>query len=383
MIDPAGGSRDDAESRDIIVFVSMSRGIGGPARSLLSVLAHLSDDVQRVLFAPPGNLVQLARGAGSIEQYLPMPYRLRFRQLSRLRAAVALAGFVRRHRQRILAIHANGQTEPNLCALSTLLSGVPVVMWAHASKANPSAGLLRSLWRRRRGRVRWLAVSETARETLAHTVGIDPADISIVTNPIDPADVVGPRTAHDRVQIGYLGLASPAKGWHLLPEIVRTVGPDGVGWQIFTAKPAPHAPPEVRGPWDELEGLSEDFAIALRGRTLNVRRAYASCDIVLCPSSNESFGRIAAEAMMNGLPVVGSDIPAFRELVAERGGGVLFPTGDAIAAGTALRTLVDDPDLRQVMGQRGREHVARYSPRRLVPLLEAAYRQAGAERNRI
>jgi len=57
-------------------------------------------------------------------------------------------------------------------------------------------------------------------------------------------------------------------------------------------------------------------ARVVRGRTLDVSQAYGRADIVLCPSREESFGRIAAEAMMNSIPVVASDIPAYRELVA-------------------------------------------------------------------
>jgi phosphatidyl-myo-inositol alpha-mannosyltransferase len=359
---------------DTVLFVSMARGIGGPARSLLSVLDNLSGEIGRVLFAPPGDLVQLARRRASIDHHLPMPWELRSRRRSRVRAAVVLARYVRRHRTRLVALHANGQTELNLAALAVLVARVPVVMWAHTSVASPTAGLLKWFWRRAGRRVRWLAVSETARDTLADTLGLAATDVTVVTNPIDPADVVGDRRPHEGVRVAYLGLAALHKGFDLLAPIARAVGREDVGLDLYVAPPVPTTPVPLRGPWEELDEASRELDVTLPGRTTDVGRVYAASDIVLCPSRSESFGRIAAEAMMNGLPVVASDIPAYRELVGETGAGLLFPVGDVAAAAAAIRRLADDPRLRREMGERGRAHVQRYRPESLVAQLEAAYR---------
>jgi phosphatidyl-myo-inositol alpha-mannosyltransferase len=361
-------------ARDAVLFISMSRGIGGPARSLLSVLGHLDDDLERVLFAPEGDLTRLARRRGCIEHHLPMPWKLRFRQWSRIRAAAVLARYVRRHRRHILAIHANGETDLNLAALSVLTSGVPVVMWAHSSVPSPTAGILGWLWRRMGRRVRWLAVSDTAKATLVDTLGLDPAVVTVVMNPIDAEDVLGERRSHEGVRVAYLGLAAIHKGFDLLAPIVRAVDRQDVGFDLYVAPPTPDAPVPLRRPWEGLDEASLEFDITLPGRTVDVRRAYGGADIVLCPSRTESFGRIAAEAMLNGLPVVASDIPAYRELVGATGAGLLFPVDDVEAAAAAIRRLADDPELRRDLGERGRAHVERYRPERLVAQLEAAYR---------
>ena len=126
---------------DTVVFVSTSRGIGGPARSLLTVLDRLGDDLGRVLFAPPGDLASLARSHG-VAHHLPMPFDLRHRRRSRIRAATILARYVRHHRRHIVAVHANGQSELNLAAAVMVIARVPIVMWAHTSKASPTAAIL-------------------------------------------------------------------------------------------------------------------------------------------------------------------------------------------------------------------------------------------------
>jgi phosphatidyl-myo-inositol alpha-mannosyltransferase len=364
--------------RYTVLFISMSVGIGGPARSLLSVLDAVGERFDRVLFAPPGDVIWQADRRACVEHVLEMPWRRRFRQLARLEAAWVLARFVRRHRRSLVAIHANGQTDLNLAALAMLVSGVPVVMWAHTSRSSPTAGVLGWFWRRAGDRVRWLAVSEDAAGVLVDTLGIDAARVSVLRNPIDPADVVGDRAAREAappgVRVAYLGLAALHKGFDLLAPIVRALDRQDIGLDLYVAPPVPETPVPLRAPWEDIDATSTRYDIALPGRTTDVRRAYAAADIVLCPSRSESFGRIAAEAMMNGLPVVASDLPAYRELVGEPGAGLLFPVGDVEAAAAAIQRLADDPELRRELGKRGRAHVQRFTPEHIVPLLEAAYR---------
>jgi glycosyltransferase involved in cell wall biosynthesis len=368
--------RDDADPsrRTAVVFVSVSRAMGGPARSLLTVLRHLGDEADTVLFAPSGALSGTARSEGLVDDYVEMPHRHRDRRRSRIEAGIELARYVRAHRDRIVAIHANGQSELNLTALASLRTSVPVVMWAHTSVPSPTAGWLAWFWRRRGARTRWLAVSHTAGHVLADTLGIDDRDIEVVGNPVDPDDVVGDPVPHDGVRVGYLGLAAPHKGFDLLPPIVERVDRDGFSLELYVAPPPPDLPLELRPPWDALATLEGRRPVYMLGRTANVRRAYAELDIVLCPSRQESFGRIAAEAMLNGLPVVASDIAAYREVVGHEEGGLLFPPDDVDAAAAAIRRLVDDPDLRRRLGERARERAQRYAPQRVVPRLEAAYR---------
>ena len=357
---------------DTVVFVSTSRGIGGPARSLLTVLDHLGDDLGRVLFAPPGDLASLARSHG-VAHHLPMPFDLRHRRRSRIRAATILARYVRHHRRHIVAVHANGQSELNLAAAVMAIARVPIVMWAHTSKASPTAAILGPLWRRAGSRVHWLAVSETATATLVRTLGVPPGAVSIIPNPIDPSVASDP-VPHEGVRVGYLGLATLSKGFDLLAPIVRQLDRDDIGLDLYVAEPSPHTPVPLRHPWEELNELSTERDITLPGRVRDVARAYASCDIVLCPSRTESFGRVVAEAMMNGIPVVASDIPAHRELIGGSGGGRLFPDGDAAAAAAAIQQLADDPRSRRELGERGRRYVQRFAPERVVPRLEACYR---------
>lgn len=64
---------------------------------------------------------------------------------------------------------------------------------------------------------------------------------------------------------------------------------------------------------------------------------YASLDLVLFPSSHESFGNVLAEAIINGLPVLTSDLPAFAEI---HGDGSAFSLGDPLDGAAFIRNFV-------------------------------------------
>ncbi|MHB1533048.1 MAG: glycosyltransferase family 4 protein [Acidimicrobiales bacterium] len=80
----------------------------------------------------------------------------------------------------------------------------------------------------------------------------------------------------------------------------------------------------------EVRRLRVDDLVDFHGPVKDVRGLYASHDALFFPSHTESFGFPLLEAMASGLPVVASDIPATREVVA--GHGWLFPDGDHVAA---------------------------------------------------
>lgn len=371
---PSAASRPTSD----VIFISVATAMGGPARSLLTALTHLDDGTGKVLFAPTGALANAAVRAGAVDEHVELPTDPRRPRWSRIRAAIELDRYARANRHRLRAIHANGQTELNLAVLASLRSAVPVVMWAHASRRNPTAGLLRGVWRRSR-RVRWLAVSSGAAQVLADTLHLGPDEVSIVANPIDPADVQATdRHAHDGIAVGYLGLATPDKGFDLLAPILDRVDVPDVRLLLYVAPPRPDLPLDLRPPWDALAALDGNRSVHLLGRVRDVRTAYRNLDIVLCPSRAESFGRVAAEAMANGIPVLASDIPAHRDLVGKGAGGLLFPSGDVDTAAAALTRLATDPDLRRSLGAHGRRRAATYAPDAIVAQLADAYRDAGS-----
>ena len=80
----------------------------------------------------------------------------------------------------------------------------------------------------------------------------------------------------------------------------------------------------------------------------------AEATVLALPSSGEGVPNVALEAMAAGVPVVATDIPGTRDVVADGAEGLLVPAGDAPALAGALERVLGDPALRERLGQAGR-----------------------------
>lgn len=81
----------------------------------------------------------------------------------------------------------------------------------------------------------------------------------------------------------------------------------------------------------------------------------AEADVFALASKSEAFGIAIAEAMAAGLPVVAPAVGGIPELVRPGVSGELFPPGDDRALAGHLVRLLTTPELRDRMGQAGRE----------------------------
>ena len=89
---------------------------------------------------------------------------------------------------------------------------------------------------------------------------------------------------------------------------------------------------------------------------------YPAADVFVMPTEAEGWGFTNAEAMSFALPVISTRISAIPEIVEHNVTGLLIEPGDADALVGAMRRMAESRDLREEMGQRGRERfVARFS----------------------
>ena len=111
------------------------------------------------------------------------------------------------------------------------------------------------------------------------------------------------------------------------------------------------------GPYrEELEqifrGTNTVFTGYLTGDEL--ASAYAAGDLFVFNGKHETFGNVVLEAMSCGLPAVVPDCGGVTDSVRHGYNGLQYPADDQHAMVAAARSLIDDPQLRQTMGQRGR-----------------------------
>jgi glycosyltransferase involved in cell wall biosynthesis len=88
-------------------------------------------------------------------------------------------------------------------------------------------------------------------------------------------------------------------------------------------------------------------------------RAYADADLLVLASHAETYGMVITEALARGLPVLATDVGGVTEALGHGADGtrpgLLVPPGDATALGEALRSWLQDADLRARLRRAARE----------------------------
>ena len=108
----------------------------------------------------------------------------------------------------------------------------------------------------------------------------------------------------------------------------------------------------------ELRGWEAEGILRWLGPCRDIAAVLAAAHIACQPSSyREGLPKSALEAMAAGKPLVATDIPGCREAVVDGQTGLLVSPRDPPALARAIKTLIDDPELRARLGAAGRRRV--------------------------
>ncbi len=129
-------------------------------------------------------------------------------------------------------------------------------------------------------------------------------------------------------------------------------------------KQIPYAIPNARlaivgdGPERQsLERAMRNLPVVFTGylRGLSLAQAYASADLFIFPSANETFGNVLLEAMASGLPVVTAASGGPLDIVKEGETGLLFPAQSREMFIRSVRDLTNNLSKRLVMSHACRD----------------------------
>ncbi len=108
----------------------------------------------------------------------------------------------------------------------------------------------------------------------------------------------------------------------------------------------------------QLEDWTKSGSIEWIGYQEDMASIYEQSSIVALPTYyGEGVPKTLLEAAASGKPIVATDVPGCREIVYNGDNGFLVPPKNPQALAEALQTLIDLPQLRRKLGERGREIV--------------------------
>lgn len=349
-----------------VLIVSLASSAGGAERSMLLLARELpAHGWSPIVACPPGDLARRARAAGArvVEtRWLSVPAistkdggRKRYAvglmaaALGRSVANAARVAYLARRLRADLVISNSNAAHP-FVALGGLIARRPSVWHVRDIVEEGFGRRLLGLFGRVPAAV--VAISHPVAETVAHS------RVQVITNPIEPSPAgATPAWRNGAPVVGFLGRLDPPKGIEDLCEAARTVDA-----KFVVVGASLNAPP---GYAESLRALAESRApgrFDFVGPVAEPGTALAAFDVLAMPSRREPWGRVAAEALIAGVPVVAAASGGLPEVVRDGVDGFLYPPGDVGALADRLRTLLDDPALRARMGAAGREGAARFSP---------------------
>lgn len=227
--------------------------------------------------------------------------------------------------------------------------------------------------------------------------GKSSSPIFVLHNPVDNA-FFGQQTPPERIAamrssfglaadaIGcFVGRLEPEKG---LPILLRAISQASTNVGIVVIGSGSSA--------GEIDRLAARLGIRDRVRSIGWVRQdelpiyYRACDFFVLPSVStrrvrETWGLVANEAMICGLPVIATDAvgAAAGGLVANDETGIVVPERDTDALASAIESLSHDPALRSRIGLAGQERAGTYTFAKAAATFASAVEQAIISRHRV
>jgi len=117
--------------------------------------------------------------------------------------------------------------------------------------------------------------------------------------------------------------------------------------------------------------------VAFLGSFPRIEELVSVSDLLLLPSSQESFGLVALEAMSSGVPVIASNAGGVPEVVENGVTGYLHDVGDTENMGASAIKLLSDPKLHKQFSDAARQRsINEFGEERVLPLYTKTYEEA-------
>ena len=355
-----------------ILLLNENRGLGGGEVHTLQAARALAQRGHQVHLGVRSRswIAEAARKEGLPLHLLPLANEVD------LVSVGLLALLVRRIRAEV--VHCHATRDMVLAAQARLLFPRTALVKSEHNFVNPSlSGLCRRAYTS--GLDRLVCVSRALQAQVMAELGLPPGRCPVVYNGLDPARADRARLALPDLPegrwVGVLGSLLPIKGQRYLLEAAPRILEDFPEVRFLIVGQGP----EEEALEEQARGLGDK--VRFLGHQANPLEALACMDVVVVPSTEETFSLVSLEAMALERPLVASRVGGVPEVVQDGLTGTLVPPADAEALARAVCAYLGDADLSARHGREGRKLVlSTFTLERMARNLEEVYEEALGER---
>jgi phosphatidylinositol alpha-mannosyltransferase len=333
-------------------------GVQVHVRDLAETLLRLGHEVS--VITPVDDEEMLPSYAVSAGKAMSVPYN---GSVTRILMGPVSAARVRRwvREGEFDVVHAHEPTAPSVSLLACMMASGPLVATYHTS--NPRSRILTALQGALQPSLEkvWanIAVSEAARRTIVEHLGVDAVLVPNGVNVAAFKDATPlPELESPDPTIVFVGrIDEPRKGLAVLLEALPLI-----------VKAIPDVRVLVAGPGD-VEEVAQTLTplarkhVHLLGLISNADkpRVFRTADVYVAPNTGqESFGIVLLEAMASHIPVIASDIDAFRRVLDDGRAGRLFANEDPASLAKVLIEVLGSETERARLAGAGWNAVQQY-----------------------
>ncbi len=370
-----------------VLYVEAAYGFGGSLTGLLHLFSALPEDVEPVLLTSfdPTRYIEMPRGLTSRIVKIPerpphpghwLPGLIQYYRYV-VKPWVQAVGQAIADYQPDL-VHANNSVTLNLGAgLAARKAGVPAI--SHQKHFEYPEKLSR-LALKRTCFTHHIATSDFVAAHLRE-FGLAADKCTRIYEPVlgPTAEVLAKRATRDVPTVAMHSMLVHWKGQHIfLPAVAKVRQRCSTPFRCVIAGGPPANDQQYS---DGLKRLAADLGledfVEFRGHVRDVYEFLTEVDVAVHAAVEpEPFGRVAAEAMLAGLPNIVTQGGGPAEYVKPGVTGLHVPRGDVAALADAIETLITSRELRQQMGQAARQFaLTEFSPTELANQTSQLYRR--------
>lgn len=365
-----------------VAHLILGQRVWGVERYVLNLQDGLKDHrTESFVFCASEEVAPVFRDAGCRTETLDMRGYLDLRSMFRL--------FGRLRELEIDVLHAHLGVDSFLGTLVALAVGIPVVQSVHfdhpAYESKPI--LIRESWRlvqavKNRFIAKFLAITANVRDELIQREHVEVDKIAVIPPGIPIRSGVPEETrkatraqftsANDSYIIVSVGRLAREKAMDILVKAAKLV-----------TERCQHCEFWIVGEGNQREALEQliaelslEHVVKLLGYQPNAGEIAAAADVFVLPSREEPFGIAAVEAMMAGVPTIGSRTSGLQTIIVNRESGLLFDPDQPEQLAEAIIELLTDRPLAEKLALAGQTRASTlFTSARMAEDIAAIYHE--------